>query len=211
MWMGYAAADSSTLQLCRFLLENQRDFDFVDDYSIEHSMRPTNQGFRNWSGQEYKVILVPSVYAMSDRVLERLKAFTNRGGKVVFTGTLPSLIVRKNFRKADGNYDFSPMFRASGLQILSYLPDPDFRLTYTAPAVKYNHRKLADGDIYFIFNEGETTVDNTVTLSCTGKVQCWDPASGEITPCTNAVTANNQTEIPLRLAPWETRVIVIAR
>ena len=84
-------------------------------------------------------------------------------------------------------------------------------MKYSTPDIKYNHRTLADGELYFIFNEGDKEVDNAVTLNGSGSVSFWNPETGDNEPCQGTLTTGNLTELPLKLAPWETKVIVVQR
>ena len=207
-WMGDIQADSSSLKLCKVLLENQRDFDFVNDYALLQVLKLKDGGLQNQSGQIYRTILVPSTSAMQKTVLDRLKAFAAKGIKVVFTGKLPSLIVEKTFRDAGSSYDFSWAI-AEPKNWFQYLPEQDFKMEHGSLAVKYNHRKFADGDLYFCFNEGETPVEAKLTLGGSGMAQAWDAVTGEMRPIEGTTRSGNQVQVPCKLAPWETRIIVI--
>lgn len=208
-WLGDQKADSSALKLCRELLENQHDFDFVDDYAILNVLEPIGKGLQNRSGQIYQTVLIPSVTAMSKAVLDKLKKFANSGGKVIFTAKKPSLIVEKTFKNAGSTYDFSWAIFETDKHVFQHLPTPDFKLEKTFPEIKYNHRRFEDGDLYFIFNEGETTAETNLTLSGKGKVQLWNAISGEIKEIDQAKSFGKSTRIHLSIAPWETQIIVI--
>lgn len=208
-WLGDQKADSSALELCRMLLENQRDFDFVDDNAITNVLAPKGSGLQNLSGQIYHAILIPSVTAMPKAVLDKLKRFAVSGGKVVFTKK-PSLIVEQTFRNAGSDYDFSWAISETGKQVFQYLPQPDFILEKTTPEIKYNHRSFTDGELYFVFNEGNTVVESDVTLSGKGKVQLWNAISGEIKTIEQTKSTGQFVRVHLNIAPWETKIIVIS-
>lgn len=208
-WLGDQKADSSALELCRTLLENQHDFDFVDDYAITKVLEPIGNGLKNLSGQVYHTILIPSVTAMPKTVLDQLKKFAASGGKVIFTSDKPTIIVEKSFRSAGSTYDFSWAISEKEKQIFQHLPEPDLKLSKTSPLVKYTHRKFTDGDLYFVFNEGDTTAETDVILSGKGKVRFWDAVSAEIKMIKNIQSANGKLKIHLGIAPWETKIITI--
>ena len=208
-WLGEQKADSSSLDLCRMLLENQRDFDFIDGYALDHIVEMQGAGMLNKSNQLYKTILIPHVKAMSKSVLEKLKSYLISGGKVVFTGAKPSVIVDHSFRNAGSSYNFDGFIFAATDKLLSYLPVPDFNLKNKFPEVKYNHRKFSDGDLYFVFNEGDSAIETDLTLSGKGKVQLWNPATSEIVELKQVSVQDNQVQMPIHLAPWETQIIVV--
>jgi len=208
-WLGDQKADSSTLKLCRNLLENQHDFDFIDDNAILNVLKPNGKGLENLSGQIYKAVLIPSVKTMPKPVLDQLKDFAALGGKVIFKGDKPSLIVAQSFINAGSTYDFGKMIN-EGKNVIKYLPESDFKLDQVSDSIKYNHRNFADGDLYFIFNEGNTAISNKLTLSGKGKIQRWDPNLGVIKNIEQSSPKNNHIQIQLHMAPWETQIIVIS-
>ncbi|HZL11994.1 MAG TPA: glycosyl hydrolase [Prolixibacteraceae bacterium] len=209
-WLGDQKADSSALELCRMLLGNQHDFDFIDDYAITKVLAQKGNGLQNLSGQIYQTILIPSVTAMPKAVLDKLKEFVAGGGKVIFTSKKPSFIVEQSFRNAGENYDFNWAISETVKQLFQYLPIPDFKLAKSFPAIKYNHRKFTDGDLYFIFNEGDTAVETDVTLSGEGKTHSWDPISGQSHDIEQIGQVENLVKLKLSIKPWETKIIVIS-
>jgi hypothetical protein len=102
LWLADTIAHMAELQLTRLLLENQRDFDFIDEYALNHVLEIKNGGLRNLSGQVYKTVLIPSASAISADALNRLEAFAKSGGKVVFLERKPTLLIESNFRDAGG-------------------------------------------------------------------------------------------------------------
>ncbi len=91
---------TSVLDIARQLMENQHDFDFVDEQALSSLLKIENGEFINLSGQSYKTIIMPSISVISAASLSRLKEFAESGGKVIFTGNLPSLVVEKSFLNA---------------------------------------------------------------------------------------------------------------
>jgi hypothetical protein len=84
------------------------------------------------------------------------------------------------------------------------------KLDSACPPIKYTHRSLKDGEVYFFFNESNETQTRTATLAGTGQVSVWDAASGTIHPLDGVTqTAANRVTVPLTLAGQEARFIVI--
>jgi hypothetical protein len=75
--------------------------------------------------------------------------------------------------------------------------------------VKYIRRTDKDGDVYFFFNESAETQSRTATLSGTGAVQIWDPNDGTIHPLAGVAPAQGSVDVPLVLAPHESKFVVI--
>ena len=91
LWLGNKASDSHILQLMQQLLEQQRDFDFVDENALSSAMILGNGTFKNLSGQHYSTVLIPSAISISKKALIRLQVFAASGGQVVFLGSESSI------------------------------------------------------------------------------------------------------------------------
>ncbi|MCS7120926.1 MAG: glycosyl hydrolase, partial [Candidatus Bathyarchaeota archaeon] len=100
LWLGDEKANKSVWHISKQLLEHQIDFDFVDDYTLASILRLEKGCFRNLSGQAYRAVIVPSSTAISKAALNRLKTFSKSGGRVIFLGKKPNIIVNKSFLEA---------------------------------------------------------------------------------------------------------------
>ena len=204
----------STVKLTTQLMEQQIDFDHIDHDTLATVCTLENGGLKNLSGQVYRAVVVPTSTVIQKNVLERLRAFAAGGGKVVFVGRTPTMVVDKTFLHPEpGAPDLSfatleptPDITA---KVVAALPKPDVKLDAACAPVKYMHRALKDGDVYFFFNESAQTQARTATLAGTGQVQVWDAATGKISPLAGAATAQGSVAVPLTLASHEARFIVI--
>lgn len=215
LWLGHRESNKITLKLMRQLLEMQRDFDFVDETALSSAMQLENGTFKNLSGQTYRTVLVPSAFTISKQSLERLKTFSASGGKVVFLGKEPSLVVEKTFRDAVPPHDLSWAIKEPSGNItplvITALPEPDVVLDKACPAIKVVHRHLPDADVYFFFNESHEKQATKVMLSGNGQAQEWNAMTGKIRNMGSASSDNGYLTLSLDLEPYGTRFIVIAR
>ena len=70
------------------------------------------------------------------------------------------------------------------------------------------HRKLGDGDIYFVDNRNDRAENVDATFRVDGKApELWDAASGEAQPASYSI-ANGRTTVPLHLEPYGTTFVV---
>ena len=86
--------------------------------------------------------------------------------------------------------------------------DPDFKLSdtddHTKEVIGFIRRKLPTADIYFVANTSNQPVQATATFDTTHRDgEQWDPETGRAAH----VTASN---LPLNLAPYESRVFIFA-
>jgi len=215
-WFNDSAANSAFTGIVHQLLQHQRDLDYVDEYALSKTLRLRGNELVNLSGQGYRAILIPPVDAISKAALDNLRAFAGAGGKVIFFGSAPRLVMDKNFLTATGPADISwarlePAPEITS-QVLAALPAPDVATDEATTWLRYNHRRLRDADLYFFFNEGEQPLSLNATVASTGKAKRaeeWDSASGKIEPWAGATLANGRTALPLELQPWGTKIVVI--
>jgi hypothetical protein len=217
IWMGGDAAteaDRSTTKLGWQLFEHQVDWDYFDEQSLSSVAKLENGGFTNLSGQTYKAIVLSSMTVITRTGLERLREFAKEGGKVIFVGKTPSLILDKTFMDAKEKPDlsFATLVESSGditPAVLAALPKPDVKLDADFPRLTYTHRQWTDGDMYLFFNESNKSESRVATIVGHGAAQDWNLATGEIHPIAGATAANGEVKIALVLAPYEAKVIVV--
>jgi hypothetical protein len=83
-------------------------------------------------------------------------------------------------------------------------PEPDANLMFV-------HRKLADGDLYFVDNRLDRAEDLVATFRVDGKApELWDPATG-VTQLAGYRTVEGRTHVPLHLDPYGTTFIVFRK
>jgi len=87
---------------------------------------------------------------------------------------------------------------------------PDFETTKpeSDTRVLFAHRKLTDGDIYFVANRNNRDETVDATFRVTGKApELWFAETGKSQPVSYSI-ANGHTTIPLHLEPWGTVFVV---
>ena len=214
MWYGDKESDDVTVKLVTQLMEHQIDFDHIDLDALVSVCTLEGGGLRNLSGQTYRAIIVPSLAVIDQRMLDRLRAFAAAGGKVVFVGKTPTLVVGRTFLNATAeapDLSFATLEPTPELteRVVAALPAPDVALDRACPPLKYIRRTYQDGDVYFFFNESNRAVTRTATLAGRGAVQVWDATSGTIHPLAGAAQADGTVAVPLTLEPQETRFVVV--
>jgi hypothetical protein len=214
MWMGDREADAVTVQLVTQLMERQIDFDHIDADTLATVCTLEGGGLKNLSGQIYRAVIVPTSTVIQKGVLERLRAFAAAGGKVVFVGRPPTMVVGRTFLNPEAgapDLSFATLESTPEItaKVVAALPPPDVKLDAACPPIKYLRRSLKDGEIYFFFNESNQTQSRTATLVGTGQVQVWDATTGTVHPLAGVAKAAGRVAVPLSLAPQESRFIVI--
>jgi hypothetical protein len=214
MWMGDEEAEPSTTKLGWQLLEHQVDWDYFDEGSLSSVATIADGGFKNLSGQVYRAIVVPPSTVITRTGLERFQAFVKAGGKVIFVGKTPKLVVDRTFLNAKDAPDlsFATLIEPSGditPQVIAALPKPDVKLDSEFKRLTYMHRSWRDADMYYFFNESDKAESRTATIAGRGQAQVWDLGTGEIHAMTAAVAENDSVRFPLVLGPYEAKLVVV--
>jgi hypothetical protein len=214
LWMGDDEANRSMVKLGWQLLERQVDWDYFDDQSLTSVATLEGGAFKNLSGQLYRAIVIPSMSVIPQAALARLQAFAKTGGKVVFVGNTPKLVVDKTFMEAKDAPDlsFATLIEPAGditPQVIAALPKPDVKLDAEFPRLTYLHRSWRDAEMYFFFNESNKEESRIATVAGRGQAQAWDLTTGEIHPLSGATAEGDFVRVPLVLEPYEAKLIVV--
>jgi hypothetical protein len=216
-WFNDTQANTDFLAIVHQLMQHQRDLDFVDDGALSSGLKLQGAALVNASGQAYRGIVVPPMDAISKAALDNLRAFAQAGGKVIFLGHAPKLVVDKTFINATGPADISWAVLENQVEItpkvLAELPEPDVAVDHETTWLKYQHRRLKDADVYFFFNEGGDPLDLNATVAANAaaqQAQVWDGRTGKIETLPGATFANGKAVLPLKIGPWETRLVVVS-
>ena len=83
-------------------------------------------------------------------------------------------------------------------------PEADTRLLFA-------HRKLADGDLYFVDNRNDRSEQVDATFRVTGKTpELWHADTGKTEPASFKI-ADGRTTVPLKLEPWGSVFVVFRK
>jgi hypothetical protein len=196
------------------LYEHQVEWDYFDEQSLSSVATIEDGGFKDLSGQVFRAIVVPSTTVITRTGLERFRAFVKAGGKVIFVGKTPTLVVDKTFKDAKDKPDlsFATLIEPAGditPQVIAALPKPDVKLDAEFPRLTYAHRSWRDAEMYLFFNESNKAESRVATIAGRGQAQVWDLGTGEIHAMAAATAEGDSVRFPLVLGPYETKVVVV--
>ena len=87
-------------------------------------------------------------------------------------------------------------------------PDFDYSKPASDAKLLFVHRKVADGDIYFVDNRGDEAAKVDATFRVTGNApELWHAETGKAEPASFTI-ADGHTTVPLNLEPWGTVFVV---
>ena len=190
--MGAYVTDQLTTQI----LDAGYAFDYIDPASLKEK------------GVQHKVLILPHVARLTPETAKVIADFAKSGGIVIAVDRLPDSGAGLMNLDAD-----SATVKAMSAAVFSGGATPEAQLGAAlkakaapdltgAPAgVGFVHRKLADGDLYFVANTNNTPVTMTPGFRAQAKqAQWWDARSGEA----HAFVPGSS----VTLAPYESRVFV---
>jgi len=179
--------DDSFEGICRALISNQLDFDVIDSEEVSLA-RVENRKLRT-KFEEYSALIIPPMEIVDLPTLKRMKEFARRGVFLIFhlpQATIGMMdgddpLVRSTFNSLLSQENV--IFVANPAEMIDTVfkkLDPDFHLEDPNSNILYLHRRYPGKDVYFVVNTGSKPTMVSATLSSSGKVEVWDPLTGEI-------------------------------
>lgn len=94
---------------------------------------------------------------------------------------------------------------------LELKPDFDYSKVENGDKLLFVHRKLGDGDIYFVVNRGNHEAAVDATFRVTGRAaELWHAETGKSEPASYTI-ADGGTIVPLHLEPWGSVFVVFRK
>lgn len=231
-WLGNQSVNPDLVNMAQILLKHQKDFDWVDDDAFSEALTVGSGFLSNRSGQKYYTLIIPSSDAITASAWEKIQEFAKRGGKVLFWGRRPHLLVDRTFMDAGVLPLMDKCLEEPAVEwtatVASAMPEPEMKLVIERPAVaprnrqavpqeepatnavRYTRRVMPDGDLYFLFNEGEKEATFTADFDKIGIVKEWDATTGGIKTIP-AEFVDSKVRLSMTLKPWESRIISIEK
>jgi hypothetical protein len=204
-------------------------FDYVNADALIHKLAVKDGSITTESGMSYRVLaLDPYSVHMSLPVLRSIRALVNQGAVVVGPKPVntPSLadnaeefqrIADELWGSGSGEHAVGTGKVYAGQPLTEALAalkiEPDFH--YTKPESDTNiifvHRRLPDGDLYFVDNRNDRDEVVEADFRVTGKApELWHADTGMIEDAAYT-TSGGHTTVPLHLEPWGTVFVVFRK
>ncbi len=222
-WAAYDPADSRKIEelneslaaVCRALLGFHRDFDFGDESILAASGRVSGRRLRVKSA-EYSVVIVPPCLTLRKTTVGLLDRFRKAGGAVILLGPPPELMDgRPSPRPAETLAHASPVHLepARLKEELRKTVPPRIEVLDKngahAATVWVQQRDLRQKQVFFLANTSkDTRVDATVRLPGTGRLERWDPETGQARPLATR-RRSRMLETALEFEPMGSHLLVL--
>jgi len=197
------------------------NFDYVNADALKTRIAAANGLLTTTTGMSYRVLaLDANSRHMSLAVLRKIRDLVNAGAAVVGPKPIDSP------SQADDQAEFQTIAGqlwgagagkgkvygggTIGDALAALQASPDFEYTKPQPdtALFFVHRKLADGDIYWVSNTNHRVESLEASFRVQGKApELWHADTGSTEPAAYRV-AGGRTSVPLRLEPNEAVFVV---
>ena len=204
-------------------------FDYFNADALIHKLFVIDGQLATESGMQYRVLaLDPNSQHMSLPVLRKIRDLVQSGAIVAGpkpTGT-PSLsddpkefqsIVEEMWGSGMGEQSYGKgkvygvPISAEGMRAIQVLPDFEYTKPQSDTEILFVHRKLRDGDLYYVDNRQDRNEDLDATFRITGKeAELWHADAGTMEPASFRI-ADGRTRVPLHLEPWGTVFVVFRK
>jgi alpha-L-rhamnosidase/Glycosyl hydrolases family 2, sugar binding domain len=204
-------------------------FDYINADAVMHELTVSGGQITTKSGIQYRLLgLDPNSQHMSLPVLKALYKLVEDGAVVAGPKPVadPSLadsesefeqLVVEMFGDGTGVHKlgrgtiYAGATLKDAFQALHVAPDFDSTKSANDSDVQFVHRKLSNGDIYFLDNRNNRSEAFDATFRVSGKEpELWYAETGSSRPVSFKV-ADGRTTIPIRLEPWGTVFVVFRK
>lgn len=204
-------------------------FDYINADALIHELRVKDGLIVTRSGMNYKLLgLDPYSRHMSLPVLKAIHQLVQDGATVA--GPKPTddpseSDDRAQFKQlsdelfGDGSgvhtVGKGKMYAGQNLgdvfKAMSVAPDFDYSKTSGDTNLQFVHRKLSDGDLYFVDNRSDHSQTVDASFRVTGKApELWYAETASSKPVSFKI-ADGRTTVPLQLEPWGTVFVVFRK
>ncbi|MCC7463787.1 MAG: glycoside hydrolase [Gammaproteobacteria bacterium] len=203
------------------------NFDYVNADALVHRLAVKDGELVTGSGMRYRVLaLDPRAVTLSLPVLRRIRDLVAAGGVVAGAKPVdtPSLADdEQEFRQiadalwGDGSAGVHRYGRghihagaplAEVLRALDIAPDFSYPQAAADTELLFVHRRLADGDLYFVNNRRDRAESLEVSFRVTGRAaELWHADTGRSEPASYRMV-DGRTRVNLQLDPWDAVFVV---
>jgi alpha-L-rhamnosidase len=209
-------------------------FDFVNSDVILHELSVKDGRLVTPGGTSYRILFLGGrSQRMTLPVLRQIRSLVAQGAVVVGSRPTdsPSLADdEKEFqraadqlwgrgpaagnqvRKVGNGRVYTGMGANEALAKLGVARDWEYSKPEADTTLMFLHRKLDDGDMYFVDNREDRVENFDATFRVNGKApELWDPATGVAQPTSYSTTGDARTTIPLHFDPFGTAFVIFRK
>lgn len=183
------------------LFQNQRDFTFIDTSTLTEGK--VDKGVFKYNGLAWRVIVLPCVDTLPLKAWQNLAKFWRSGGLVMALGALPAnsqlefpspavqAIAKEMFPEGERSREHQSAGGGVSVflgevnpmpAVLDALIEPPVKVSPAGSPLRVTHRRIEGQEIFFVINDSSDPWKGQLSLAAAGQGECYDPATGAITP-----------------------------
>ena len=187
--------NQSFIDVSRFMFDHRWEYTHLDAQALIDGV--AEKGSLNIDPFQFKIIVLPSVSTLPKAAWSNLMEFGKMGGKIIFLEeepvnsdlSFPDKEVQDAYAQLyseNENVVFMREWSSEKLNdlLISWL-ERAIVLEDESLNVGLAHKKIDGKDVFFVLNDSKEEVRTDITFNTRGKMEEWDPDTGEITSFTN--------------------------
>ena len=201
----------TAFELGRQLMSAGINFEYIDNDSLARAKVKDGRLIVKEAGASYQALIFPNMDAIRWESIDKAAAFARQGGHVLVVGVLPSVSDRAGRNDAKltalNNQAFKTEYRLNdtgkAVDLIRKAFVQDVRgLDRTVRAL---HRKAGRRDVYMVM---DAVAGNVVEFRAKGRVELWDPWTGDASPLKVVKRTATGTQVELTLESYEAQMVV---
>lgn len=208
-------------------------FDYINGEVIHTRLTVKNGKLTLPNGIDYSILVLPKLETIRPELLAKIKALVQQGAVVLGPKPKrsPSLagypasdqqvqqLADELWGKIDGSTvkvnHYGKGLVMSGMTVEEAMTEikvvPDLKVT-ESDSILFIHRKLEDGELYFVSNQKNVPVAFNTAFRVTGKrPELWDGVTGRQRYLPVYTQTGATTSVPMQLAPFESAFVVFRK
>lgn len=208
-------------------------FDYINGEILRDRAKVTDGRLVLQGGMSYKILVLPKLETMRPELLKKIRELVSQGLTLLGPAPQrsPSLqgfgvadeevkkMAAEIWGKIDGTIIKTNKFgkglvingldMQQALDLIKVVPDCKFD---AASQALFIHRKIADGDIYFVSNQTDKAIELSPSFRVHGKMpQLWDAVTGSARDLPSYRQTGETTTVPLELLPYQSEFVVFRK
>jgi len=194
------------------MLQNQCSFDFIDDDVLTDKTTHIKAGQCQVGPMLYRNIAIGPCAWLKERSIKKLAEFVRSGGHLFCLRRLPGTN-GDNGERLGAFLDEQSMKRVHLVNSPEEIAEkitPLVRLEPSCASIRVTARKMQNGCIYFLWNQGQETFHGSAYFQESGAVNELDPSTGRIYSCQNVRPTKEGSVLSVHLEPGQSMLLIFA-
>ena len=209
--------DDGFANLCRDLLQNQIDFDIIDERSLADAN--VEDGRLVIGRLKYDLLVLPPMDTIRTRSMEKIVQLINGGGSVLAHPLFPKYaaegpdkdeFIKASVEKIIAKGGFGGFSRSTAplLYLVKSRVPPTCVLSPSTSTILCTPLTSKENRTYFLVNSSAESYKGSCTFRSIGNAISFDPQSGKEEALSSRPVENKSSQVELKLEPFGSKFVV---